>query len=218
MKGLVVFKSICFLVSLFTVLDAQTLDREVNAFEFQVDRIKREKLSEKPCAFGVGVGYVKPERIDWTFWLVANGRYKFSSKLAVELEVGYWRRRFQALYPILFSRAIELKVGHWWRSESIFEHSSISDFSVGGHMLLLSQESERLQVFIGGGMGVHFLKDNAGFLGDKSSKTKVKFGVRLLSGIELDVAGSFSVFGAARFDLVSEINQFKVYGGLRYKF
>lgn len=215
MKGLVVFKFICFLVSLFTVLDAQTLDREVNTSEFRVEQIQKEKLSEKPYAFGVGVGYVKPERINWTFWLVANGRYKFRPNLAIELEIGYWRRHFQLLSVEFLSG-----IGYRWWIENIIKPSkaTFSDFSVGGHMLFFPPEGKPFQVFMGGGLGIHFFKDPLGFLDYKSSKTKVKFGIRLLSGVEINLVKGFAGFVASRFDLVSDINQFKVYGGLCYKF
>ncbi len=160
-------------------------------------RTQKAKPPEKPYALGVGVGYVKPEDVDGTFWLVANGRYKFASNLAVEPEIGYWRR----------SEGVP----------GLFE-VSLSDFSVGGHVLLLLPAADRLQVFVGGGPGVHFLRGAVGFFGLEASETETKFGVHLLGGVEADVAESLAVFGAGHFDLVSEANQFKVYGGLRYKF
>ncbi|MFN3135532.1 MAG: hypothetical protein ACK44H_08190 [Candidatus Kryptonium sp.] len=231
MKGLVVFKAICFLVLSFAVINAQVLKQvdnsegvknlngDVNTFGFQLGQIQKEKLSEKPYALGVGVGYVKPEGIAWTFWLVANGRYKFTSNLAIELEIGYWKRRFKrpSISPF---QMLEAKIWYWQRPDNFLKPSeaTFSDFSIGGHILLFSPESEHVQIFMGGGPAIHFFKDPLGFLGYKSSKTKVKFGVRLLSGIEVNLVWGFAVFGAARFDLISDINQFKVYGGLCYKF
>ena len=144
--------------------------------------------------FGVGVGVVKPEDVDSTFYLNAHLRYHLTDALALEPEFGYWTKT-QGL-------------------EGLIE-ASVSDTSVGGNLIFVLPSSP-LGFFVGAGLGAHILKGELNILGITGSDSETKLGVHLLGGLEYALSETLGVFTTARYDIVSDINQFKIYGGVRF--
>jgi hypothetical protein len=54
-------------------------------------------------------------------------------------------------------------------------------------------------------------------LGFSASDSATKLGVHLLAGATFGRSASLRYFANARYDLVSDLNQFKLYGGVRFK-
>ncbi|HEX9202604.1 MAG TPA: hypothetical protein VF964_01470, partial [Vicinamibacteria bacterium] len=64
---------------------------------------------------------------------------------------------------------------------------------------------------------VHFLQGAVGVLGFSDSDSSTKIGVHFLAGATFGHAKSAHFFVNARYDVVSDFNQFKLYGGVRFK-
>lgn len=146
---------------------------------------------------GIGVGFVDPEVVDGTLWFTANAQIKVAHRLVIEPEVGYWSK-----------------------SEKIpgLVEASIKDLNAGVNVLYVPTTTGSLLFGIGAGLGAHFLKGEVGVLDVFSeSETETKFGVHLLGSLGYKVTEGFSVFGNVRYDLVSDINQLKLYAGVRFK-
>lgn len=144
---------------------------------------------------GLGVGYVKPSDVDGTLWLTANVQFKVAENVVVEPEAGWWKK--SASFPGIFDVSIE-------------------DFDAGANVLYRSP-GEGVRFTVGAGVGAHFLKAKAGILGFSDSDTETKVGAHLLAGVEFGGAASVRFFVNGRYDLVSDLNQFKIYGGVRFK-
>ncbi len=142
---------------------------------------------------GAGVGYVKPENIDATLHISGNVQLAVTDNIITEAEISYWKKSETAFF-------IEV---------------SVSDASVGGNVLL-RLPAEPLKIYGGAGLGVHFVTGRAEFLGIGASETETKLGIHLLGGLEYGLMERLAVFANGRFDLVSDINQFKIYGGVRF--
>jgi opacity protein-like surface antigen len=146
-------------------------------------------------AIGVGAGYVDPSDIGGTAWFTANVRFKLGESIALEPEAGYWKK-----------------------SESVpgLLDASVKDLNTGVNVLYLVPAGDKVEVWLGGGVGVHFLSGSVGVLGFEESESETKFGGQLLAGLDLKVTTSVALFAAVRYDLVSDFNQFKAYGGFRF--
>lgn len=144
---------------------------------------------------GLGAGYVDPSDVGGTFWLTGNVRFKVAESVAIEPEVGYWKK-----------------------SESVpgLIDASVKDINVGANVLYLIPSGEKLLISLGGGVGAHFLKGAVGVLGFEESESETKFGGQLLAGLDFEVAANVALFANVRYDLVSDFNQFKAYGGIRF--
>jgi hypothetical protein len=44
------------------------------------------------AAIGIGAGYVDPADVGGTAWFTGNVRFKVSDSIAIEPEVGYWKK------------------------------------------------------------------------------------------------------------------------------
>lgn len=148
-------------------------------------------------AVGLGAGYVDPSDIGGTAWFTGNVRFKVTESVAIEPEFGYWKK-----------------------SESIpgLIDASVEDINVGANVLYLVPAGEKVLVSLGGGVGAHFLKGAVGVLGFEESDTETKFGGNIQAGLDFKVAENVALFANVRYDLVSDFNQFKVYGGVRFGF
>lgn len=145
---------------------------------------------------GFGVGFVDPESIDGTLWFTGNVQFRIASHLVLEPELGYWSK-----------------------SEKIpgLAEASIKDFNVGANLLYVPTTEGSLLFEIGAGVGAHFLKGEVGVLDVFSeAESETKLGVHLLGSIGYKVTSGFRIFGSARFDLVSDVNQLKLYAGVRF--
>ena len=145
--------------------------------------------------FGLGVGYVKPSDVDGTIWFTANAQYKVAKDFVVEPELGFWKKT--ASFPGLLD-------------------VSIRDLDVGANALYTTVRKSR-NISVGAGLGAHLLKGQVGVLGFSDSDSSTKIGVHLLAGVVFGHAKSMHFFANARYDLVSDLNQFKLYGGVRFK-
>lgn len=147
-------------------------------------------------AIAIGAGYVDPADVGGTAWFTGNVRFKVADSIAIEPEVGYWKK-----------------------SESVpgLIDVSIKDLNVGANVVYLAPVGSSVVVSLGGGVGAHFLKGAVGVLGFEESESETKFGGQVFGGVDFKVTGSIALFTNVRYDLVSDFNQFKVYGGIRFK-
>ncbi len=148
-------------------------------------------------SIGFGAGFVDPEVVDGTLWFTGNVRLKVANRLVLEPEVGYWSK-----------------------SEKLpgIAEASIKDLNAGVNVLYVPTTSGSVEFAIGAGVGAHFLKGEVGVLDVfNESETETKLGIHLLASLGYKVTGGFGVFASVRYDLVSDINQFKVYAGVRFK-
>jgi opacity protein-like surface antigen len=143
---------------------------------------------------GLGSGYVNPSDVGGTAWFTGSLRIKVGNSVAIEPEVGYWKK-----------------------SESVpgLVDVSIKDLNVGANVLYLAAAGENVTVSVGGGIGAHFLKGAVGVLGFQESDSETKLGGQILAGVDFKVAQNVALFASVRCDLVSDFNQFKAYGGIR---
>ncbi len=146
-------------------------------------------------SFGIGAGPVDPQSLPRAVWFTANWRWKLRKNVVVEPEGGYWKK-----------------------SESTpGVTSSVRDVS-GGLNILYLVPKKGVTWFAGAGVGAHVIHsafDIAGFSSD--SNTEVTSALHLMAGVDYKLTGSLRLFGAVRYDTVSDVQQNKVYGGLRLK-
>jgi hypothetical protein len=144
-------------------------------------------------SIGIGVGIVEPEDIESTIWVTANVRLPIADKIVVEPEVGYWKK-----------------------SEEAFGVSAdLEDLNFGANALYLGN-SGALDFGAGAGVGLHMIKGGIGVLGVEESETESKIGFHLLGTVGYDLSEKLQVFANARYDLVSDFNQMKLYAGIRF--
>jgi opacity protein-like surface antigen len=148
------------------------------------------------AAIGIGAGYVDTADVGGTAWFTGNVRFKVSDSIVIEPEVGYWKK-----------------------AEGVpgLVDVSIKDLNVGANVVYLAPVGSKAVVSLGGGVGAHFLKGAVGLLGFEESESETKFGGQVLAGLDFEVAESIALFAHVRYDLVSDFNQFKAYGGIRFK-
>lgn len=144
---------------------------------------------------GVGAGYVDPSNIGGTVWLTGGARFNVSSNVVLEPELGYWQKSesYQGLVD-----------------------ASVKDFNLGANVLYAFPSKGKASFWAGAGLGAHVLKGAIGFPGFSASDSETKIGGQLLAGVDYKIGSSMSLFGGARYDLVSDFNQFKIYAGLRF--
>ncbi len=145
--------------------------------------------------FGLGVGFVKPSDVDGTVWFTANAQYKVAKDILVEPELGFWKKTAS------FGNLLDV---------------SIRDLDLGANALYTTTRKS-LNISVGAGLGAHLLKGAVGVLGFTDSDSSTKIGVHFLAGVVLGHAKSAHFFANARYDVVSNLNQFKLYGGVRFK-
>ncbi len=155
-------------------------------------------------SLGLGIGRVKPEvessSLGNATWYTGNLRLKVSRYLALEPEVGYWKRTETVL-------GVE---------------SSLEDLNFGGSGLLILPTS-RVELWAGAGAGGHRIKGKLAGFGASVSETQTKFGWHVLGGIDLKLSDHAAVFGAGRYDKIkgdeskseSDLDETKFYAGLR---
>lgn len=144
---------------------------------------------------GVGAGYVDPSDVGGSIWFTGNTRFHVASNVVVEPELGYWQKSesYQGLVD-----------------------ASVKDFDFGANVLYVFPSKSSVSFWAGAGLGAHVLKGEVGAPGFAASDSETKLGGQLLAGLDYEVGSSIALFGAARYDLVSDFNQFKLYAGLRF--
>jgi len=156
-------------------------------------------------SLGVDVGYVKANRVDATLFFNGNFRFHLSKRFAMEPEFSYWRKSQTALG---FTASIE-------------------DLQFGANLLLVLPVGRNLEVFGGGGGGLHQITGNlaaGGVSGVSDSITQG--GLDLQVGADVKASDGLSFFVGARHDWVlglsgddpRRLDQAKFFGGFRVRF
>ena len=157
--------------------------------------------AQDQASLSLGAGYVAPSDIDSTFWITANYRFRIANRFLLEPEVGYWEKG----------------------DDGTDFDVSVEDlnFGVNGIFELGSAGGSGLRPWVGAGLGLHLIEGVADFDedgDDDAGGTDTELGIHLLSGLDFGLSESFDLYAAARYDFVSDLNQFKLYGGVRYRF
>lgn len=158
--------------------------------------------AQEQASLSLGAGYVAPNDVDSTFWVTANYRFRITDRVLLEPEVGYWKKGDDA-------PSVDVSI------EDL-------NFGVNGILELGGGGGTGLRPWVGAGLGLHRLKGVVDLDddddGDAFDETDTELAIHLLGGADFGLTDTFDLYAAARFDLVSDINQFKVYGGIRYRF
>jgi hypothetical protein len=180
------------------------MKRNLAALVFLIAACAASLAEAQERTVGIGIGYVKPSDVDGTIWFTGNVHFKVANNTVVEPEVGYWNKT--STFLLQQGRAI------------VPVDVSVSDFNLGANLLYLPpSHGSSVHFAIGAGLGVHFIKGAVGVLGLTDSDSATKFGAHLLAGATFGHAKGMRFFANARYDLVSDISQFKIYGGVRFK-
>ncbi len=156
---------------------------------------------------GVGIAIVG-DGIGGTFYLTGALRYFVTENIAVEGEVGYWRKSYTIELFDPFEGTIRGEI-------------PARDLTIGVNFLYtLPTRRTGFDVFAGVGVGINFQKISAsvrgvGFAAEIVSVSETDASLRLLGGIQVPMGQNMTVFGIIRYD-VSGPSVFKLYGGFRY--
>ena len=158
--------------------------------------------AQDQASLSLGVGYVAPNDVDSTFWVTANYRFRIADRFLLEPEVGYWEKGDDV-------PGVDVSI------EDL-------NFGVNGILELGRAGGTGFRPWAGAGVGLHRLKGVVDLDDDDDDEdfdeTDTELGIHLLGGADFGLTDTFDVYGAVRFDIVSDLNQFKVYGGVRYRF
>jgi hypothetical protein len=157
-----------------------------------------------PSTLGVGVGYAKAKSVDSTILFSADFRFHLGKHVAFSPEVSYWKRSAQ----------------------DVVVAASVSDLQFGVNLLGVVRPASKVEVFLGGGGGVHQIGGAVSVASLQATETITKGGVDAVGGLTLEVADDLGFFLAARYDWVlglggsdsSRLNQYKFFGGFRLRF
>jgi hypothetical protein len=164
---------------------------------------------ENPWAIGLGAGIVQPDGGSEAYWS-ANLRRRVSARSTEGSQEGVHPPEGLKAY-------LEGEVGYWKQSTATTEDK---DLLLGAN-LIGAVPTRNADIFIGVGFGAHFT-DTALLRGaTRTSTSKTRLGGNLQFGVEARVSERFGVFGVGRIDFISgdrNRQQFKVWGGVRYRF
>ncbi len=148
-----------------------------------------------PKGVGGFLGYVDPEHVGGTIGFGAV------------VDMG-------TVVPLL---GVDLEALYWSKSEGpAGDENTWRDLVLAVHLKYrLPVSSASLKPYVGGGIGPHFYKHESERTG--RSDTDTKFGLHLLAGAEYQVAPRVTAFGDWRYALVSDINQFAIFAGAKFK-
>jgi hypothetical protein len=150
-------------------------------------------------SLGLGAGVVSTEATSNTVYVTGNFRVPLVPFIALEPEVGYWKKDYSFLGATV----------------------SAQDLSFGGNALAIIP-IHPVSLWAGAGVGAHELKGSFNVPGlGSGAASATQLGVHLLGGVDFDVAPRVKIFGAARYDTIHEnprsddIHETKFYGGVR---
>ena len=157
-----------------------------------------------PSTLGVGVGYVKASSIDPTVAFSADFRFHLAKHVAFSPEVSYWKKS----------------------ADGVLVAASVKDLQFGVNLLGVVRPASTVELFLGGGGGVHQIGGAVALGSLQASQTITKGGVDVVGGLTLEVADDLGFFLAARYDWVlglggddaSRLNQYRFLGGFRLRF
>jgi hypothetical protein len=145
----------------------------------------------------LGAGLVDPNGAGTAPWFSVSLRRPVADRVVVEPELGYWSRE----------------------DSSPGVDSSLSDISLGLNVLYRltgRNDRARTRIFAGAGVGAHLLQSQTAVSGyDEVEETEVKQGMHLIVNLDYRLGGSLRFFIGVRSDLVADLTQSKVYGGIR---
>jgi hypothetical protein len=154
---------------------------------------------------GIGLGYVKAKGVESTILYSADFRFHLGRAFALAPGVSYWKKSATAHVVT----------------------ASIKDLQFGVDALLVSHAGRDVEIFAGGGGGIHSLTGDlaVGSVSAASSST-TKGGLDVLGGVDFKAGDALSFFLAARYDWVlglsgedtRRLDQAKFYGGFRLRF
>lgn len=145
------------------------------------------------ASIGVGVGLVDPDNIASTLWLTGNVRFRLADAIVLEPEIGYWSKT----------------------EEAFGASASIKDLSLGANLLYLTGQGA-FEFGGGAGLGLHRLTGELDVLGFGVSNSETKLGLHLIGTAGRRLGSGLQIFVSARYDAVSDLNQLKLYGGVRF--
>ena len=156
---------------------------------------------------GVGIAVVGDD-IGGTFYLAGLFRYFVAENIAVEGEIGYWRKSYTVQIFDPFEGTIKGEI-------------PARDVTIGVNLLYtLPTKRVNFDVFAGIGAGINFQKVSAsvqgmGFDAEIVSVSETDASLRLLGGIQAPMGQNTTVFTIIRYD-ISGPGVFKLYGGFRF--
>ena len=164
----------------------------------------RARAADAPSTLGVGLGYVKASSIDPTIFFSGDFRFHLGKHVAFSPEVSYWKKSAQ----------------------NVVVEASVSDLQFGVNMLGVVRPTSKVEVFLGGGGGVHQIGGAVAVSSLQASETITKGGADALGGLTLEVADDLGFFLSARYDWVlgvggsdpRRLDQYKFSGGFRLRF
>jgi opacity protein-like surface antigen len=154
-----------------------------------------------PKGVGAFGGYVKPEDVDGTFGFGAFiDMGTLIPMLGVELEGLYWSKS-------------------WTETNILGDFDfTLRDIAISGHVKYrFPMPQSPVKPYAGGGPGIHLLKSEWETHVTSGDDTDTKFGFDLLGGGEYEASPQIDVFAEIRYSLVSDFNQFSIFGGAKFK-
>jgi len=148
---------------------------------------------------GVKLGYVSPEDVDATIGFAV----------------------FADLGTIVPQLMLEPQIGFWTKSEDMFgAEVSVRDIAVGARAkYLFVLPNSRMEPFLGGGLGLHFVSAEMSIPGFPSvSDSEVKLGLDIGGGLHIPVNPQWDVLTEVWYGIVSDVNQLSFMVGARYNF
>lgn len=116
-----------------------------------------------------------------------------------------------------FRGYLEPELAYWETNNAV---GSSSDLLLGLN-IVGALPVNAVELFVGGGLGVHFLDGEVNSGGIKTSGSDTALGANAQFGIDVAITDRVSVFGIGRFDLVDDDRdelEGKAYVGLRFRF
>jgi opacity protein-like surface antigen len=95
----------------------------------------------------------------------------------------------------------------------------VSDLSIGTDVNVdFPVEGRSLVFYAGGGLGLHMVKVDVPFAPPGYDNSDTKLGFNMQGGVRNQVMPNLAVFGEAKYNFVSDVNQLKLMGGFTYNF
>lgn len=156
--------------------------------------LAEQAQADDKASLGVGLGLVDASNVGSTLWLTANVRFALSERVSLEPEIGFWSKSDAFL-------GVDV---------------SIKDFNVGANAVYRIPK-DKVTFHVGGGVGLHNLTGKIGVLDlFEESDSETKLGLQVLGGVEYRASDAVALYGRVRLDLISDVNQTKLYAGIRF--
>ena len=95
----------------------------------------------------------------------------------------------------------------------------VSDLSIGSDVNVdFPVEGRSLVFYAGGGLGLHLVKVDVPLAPPGYDNSDTKLGFNIQGGVRNQMMPNLAVFGEAKYNFVSDVNQLKIVGGFTYNF